>query len=293
MSTSRLLSMARSACWRTYQDYLMPSRLPEYARLLTLAREQGYRLISVEQWAALLADPTASADTRALVLRHDVDTDARLTLPWSQIEQDHGAGASYFYRLSTIDDQAIETVMKRGFHVSYHFEELADVAKARGLRSAAEVIAHMDEIRDRFAANLRALRGRFGWDARIVCSHGDWMNRRLQMRNLELLSDPAFRRQNGIEYETYDEALMTPLRGYYTDAQPPAYWRESGSPFDAIRAGVAPIGLLTHPRQWQPCPRDNAAETWRRLREGLAYRRNAQHPSPPAPPGAPRALRAT
>ncbi|MFT3800666.1 MAG: hypothetical protein QM766_05540 [Burkholderiaceae bacterium] len=250
----------------------MPTRLPEYRRLLTTALDHGYRVISVEEWARLLDQPPGPSIGKLMVMRHDVDTDAALTIKWSEIERDAGVGASYFYRQTTMDGRVIEAVMRAGFHVSYHFEEIAEVAKERRLGSEQAIRQHMPEMQQRFARNLDAMRARFGLDGRIVCSHGDWMNRRLGVRNLELLRDPAFRQQAGVDYETYDEALMTPLNGYYTDSQPPSYWRRSGSPFDAIHAGITPIGVLTHPRQWQPNFASNTAETWRRISEGLAYR---------------------
>lgn len=252
----------------------MPSRLPEYRRLLARASELGYRLISVEQWAELLKSTPSMAEggTRLLVLRHDVDTDAAFTLLSRQVELEFGASASYFYRQSTMDARVIEAVMRDGFHVSYHFEELADVAKKRGLRDAQAVRARMGEIQELFASNLQRLRQQFGWSARIVCSHGDWINRRLGLRNLALLDDPVFRARVNVEHETYDAPLMDPLRGYYTDAQPPIYWRKSGSPVPALEAGLTPLGLLTHPRQWRPSPLSNTAETGRRVAEGLSYR---------------------
>ena len=52
---------------------------------------------------------------------------------------------------------------------------------------------------------------------------------------IELLADPKVRAELDVHHETYDADLMTPLKGYYTDAQPPVWWRQSGSP----RATVA------------------------------------------------------
>ena len=269
-----MVATARSLGWRMYQDYVMPSRLPDYRALLAAAARHGYRVVGVDDWATLLRDGNAATAGRLLVMRHDIDTDAPFSLDWARAEHEVGARASYFFRLSTMQPDVIEAVARLGHHVSYHFEELADVAKARRLRTPEQVKQYMPEIRERFADNLARLRRQFGWDGHVVCSHGDWMNRRLGLRNLELLADPAVRAQLDVRHETYDAELMQPLQGYYTDAQPPAWWRKTGSPLPAIEAGLAPIGILTHPRQWRPNLVTNTRETIRRVSEGLAYARS-------------------
>lgn len=268
---NKLLSLGRLAYWRLYQDFLMSNRNGEYEALLVHALDKGYKVVSVEQWAQLLAEHGATVPFRVMIMRHDVDTDEKQTLESSEVEQRLGVGASYFFRWLTMSPQIIEQVSRRGLHTSYHFEEVADFAKRHRLRSAEQVVARMPEIRDMFAANVDRLRRQFGWSMRMVCSHGDWLNRRLGIRNLALLEDRPFRQQMGIEWETYDEPLMKPMAAYFSDVDAPRWWKPS-HPMDAVSAGVTPIGILTHPKQWRADLRCNAVELYTRISEGLAYR---------------------
>lgn len=271
---STLVRRVRIAGWRLYQDFLMPSRLDIYRALLETAAAQGYRMISVEQWAEVLARDSAGIGEKYFILRHDVDTDPSQTLLSSQIERVYKAQASYFFRLSTMSPQVVRQVADEGFHVSYHFEELATYAKAHRLGSRAEVEAHMPRIRRQFLDNLSGLRRRFALPMRIVCSHGDWMNRRLGIMNHAILADPAFRMEAGIDYETYDAELMDPMQRYISDQAAPVWWRPM-NPTEALRQGISPLGLLTHPRQWRASI-GNVPEIATRLIEGVDYRMGAR-----------------
>ena len=262
------LGFAQTALWRGYQDFLMPSRLHEYRKVLETARDHGYQMISVAQWAQRVeAGHTAG---KIVVLRHDVDTDPRQTLISSQIEQSVGASASYFFRLPTMNAQVVRTVADRGFHVSYHFEELASYAKQYRLRNADEVQTHMPRIQQQFGANLTKLRNKFGLDMRIVCSHGDWMNRKLGVMNHALVADEGLRRELGIDYETYDAALVKPMAAYVSDYPGPWWWRPE-MPATHLEKGIGPIGILTHPRQWRR-RLYNAVDIAQRMYEGAAYK---------------------
>lgn len=260
----------RVAGWRVYQDFLMPNRLDDYRNLLEAAAENGYQMLSVEQWAALIEQRALQAHERYFVLRHDVDTDPTQMLLTIGIERVYKAQASYFFRLSTMDPRVVREVADAGFHVSYHFEELAAYAKEMRLTTGAQVQAKMPQIRRRFLINLSELRRRFALPMDIVCSHGDWMNRRLGIMNHAILADPEFRIEAGIRHETYDAALMAPMNAYISDQPAPVWWRPA-SPIEAVRQGVSPLGLLTHPRQWRPSIL-NAHDIAVRTMEGLSYR---------------------
>ncbi len=265
-----MTGFGKRALFRLYQDFLMSDRLADYEQLLERAAHAGYRFATCEDWADML-ESGAPIEPKVLVLRHDIDTDPACALPWSHMEREVGARGSYFFRLSTLDDTVIREVMDRGCHVSYHFEELADVAKERKLRSRAEVERHMPEICDRFAANVAMLRARYGWSMRVVSSHGDWVNRRLGISNHAITRDPGLRARLGIAWETYDSAMMKPLAAYFSDDDAPAWWKP-GPPEHAIDAGVGPMCVLMHPKQWRLNVQANVQELKRRIAEGLEYR---------------------
>lgn len=255
---------------RLYQDFLMGSRFATLERLLRSATDGGYRIVSVADWADLVEREETSSQ-RLLVLRHDIDTDPATGLAMAEIERDAGAGASFFFRLSTFDPAVVARTRSMGFHVSYHFEELASHSKARGLVTVAAVNAELPVIQQTFAENLLRLRDRFGLPLDIVCSHGDWKNRQLRLSNHALLNDAGLRQQLKIRYETYDPALAAPLAGRFADAALPDIWSPA-DPFAAIAAGHSPLYLLLHPRQWRSSLTANARETTVRIREAIQAR---------------------
>lgn len=273
------LGKVRTAFWRIHQDFLMPHRLAEYRSMLACAVEHGYRIISVEDWAAIVqsksqqsqqSQQSSLANQKLLVLRHDVDTDPTQMLLTAEIEYEFKAGASYFFRLATLNSRVVRTVAERGFHVSYHFEEIASFAKQHRLLSRAQIEARMPEIHALFAANITELRQRFGLPMRLVCSHGDWINRRLGLMNHALLADQSFRDQIGIDFETYDAALVQPMKSYVSDYPAPFWWKPN-PPLAHFKHGDSPLGILTHPRQWRSSIH-NATDIVQRAIEGFRYR---------------------
>lgn len=277
------------AGWRIYQNFLMPSRLPAYRGLLQAARAHGYAVLAVDAaWdamqvpagetvatAAPTAMPATTLPTRTLVLRHDIDTDPATAVAMARIDADEGVRTSYFFRLATAHAPSIQVLMSLGHHVSYHFEEWATVMKARRARDAAGADACLAPARDLFAQNLSALRARFGLPLDIVCSHGDWINRRLARYNETLLADPALRARCGVRLECYDAAFTSGFACNLSDAARPSYWATE-DPLAAIAAGTGPIGLLVHPREWRASWAANAREDWGRFREGRAWRQGGR-----------------
>ena len=268
---SGLTARVRKLGWRLYEELILPNRQDEYRRLLKHARDHGYRVIDNAQWLALQLEGSIAPDERILVMRHDIDTDPRLSLDWHRIETELGCRASYYFRQSTLDESVMKYLADAGVHVSYHFEELAEYAKQNRLRSPAAVEAAMPEIHALFERNLQALRTRFNVPMDVVCSHGDWMNRFLKMPNHMLLQDQALRERLGIRSECYDDNVMKPFACYLSDSNQPHYWVR-GEPFALIEQGVTPLGILTHPKSWRAHWPSNFSELTCRIREALSFR---------------------
>jgi len=253
---------------RIYSDFLMRPRLTEYRALLEAALNQGYEVHSVLsfwQESRRGLDPSR----RYLINRHDVDTDVNTALQMHWIEQDLGVKASYYFRLSTLCVQAMQDIERSGSEASYHFEEIATICKQKGLGTRQEVEQHMPEIRALFRTNFTYVRTRTGLPMLTVASHGDFVNRHLQVANHELLDD-GLRQELGIVVEAYDEALTSLFTERFTDTLYPRFWR-TYSPLVAIERGDPVIHILTHPRHWQSAPLVNLADDLRRLREGVTY----------------------
>jgi hypothetical protein len=264
------LTMARTVWSRVYVDFLMPSRLPAYRSMLEAALTAGYAIESIEQFWGRIVGGTLDPDSRYLILRHDVDTDPGTAAEMWRIERSLGVRGSFYFRLSTIDLRLIEAISADGGEVGYHYEELATIAKRRRLRSRDEVVDHVPEAQELFARHLTRLRDITGLPMRIVASHGDFINRRLHVDNLEILADAAFRRKVGVDLETYDDAFMKHVTARHADAFHPVYWKP-GDPLVAIDRREPVIYVLVHPREWRTAWRVNARDDLRRVAEGARY----------------------
>lgn len=256
---------------RFYADFLLPSRLAEYEQLLKQALQFGYETIPVSRFWELALRGEAVRKTRLLILRHDIDTGAKTARTLWQAERRLGITGSYYFRLSTIDIELMKAIAAQGGEASYHYEELARWCKQKGLASIDEVQAQMPHIRSVFSRNLRELRARTGLPMTVVASHGDFINRKLGIRNTAILDDPELRQELGIQLEVYDKEFLDTVTARFSDAAYPQYWRPA-SPVEAIRAGSPVVYLLIHPRQWQAERLVNAADDINRAAESIAYR---------------------
>lgn len=253
---------------RLYADYLMPSRLQEYDALLRKAADAGYAQVSVRSFFRKLH--RQDSPRRALVHRHDIDSDLRTAKKMFALETRRGVQASYYFRLCTLDFGFMRDIEAAGSEASYHYEEIADFAKRNRIRKGEDVRRRLPEIRELFERNLDRIAGRLGRPLATVASHGDFANRRLQVINHELLRDAALRQRCGIECESYDAELLGAFDIYITDRKHPVYYSPL-SPFDAL-GRYDRICLLTHPVQWETNWLESTRCNFRRLVEEMAWR---------------------
>jgi hypothetical protein len=253
---------------RLYADYLMPSRLAEYEKLLVQANGAGYRQLSVRDFyrAVQRAD---GGPGRVLVHRHDIDSDLRTARKMFELEVRHGVRASYYFRLSTLDIGFMRAIEAAGSEASYHYEEVATYAKHHRLRRGCEVRERFPEIRAQFECNFMRISTELGMQMATVASHGDFANRRLKVINHELLRDPELRRRCGIECESYDNELLRHFDLYVSDRPYPVFYYPV-SPFDAL-GRHARICFLTHPIQWETNWVENTRCNMVRLAEELVW----------------------
>jgi hypothetical protein len=230
--------------------------------------ESDYEFITNGEFARRVRIEQSLGD-KTVVLRHDVDTDPNTALSMLGIEQGLGVVSSYFFRLSTIDFEIMSDVDSYGSEASYHYEEVADFAKQRGLRSRAEITPYLPDIRGQFSDNLTRLRQQSGLPMTTVASHGDFVNRIIGMRNYELL-DANTRGSLGIEAEVYDEDLQGPFTLRFSDRGPPSYWSPY-HPRNIAGNGPSIVYILVHPKHWYARIEANLRELRTRIGEGLSY----------------------
>jgi hypothetical protein len=164
----------------------------------------------------------------------------------------------------------MQDIARSGGEASYHYEELAQVAKDKRLRTREEVLRHMPYIRDLFHCNLDTLKNKSGLPLDIVASHGDFVNRKLRTYNWEILKDKGFRERVGVKLEVYDEAFLCNITSRHSDTLYPVFWKPE-DPLLAVRAGIPVIYALVHPRHWQINWKVNLLDDLRRTAEGVCY----------------------
>lgn len=255
---------------RVVADFFMPSRLAAYEDLLRRAIEHDYTVVPIEQYWEI-AQGDLEPERRYLLLRHDIDTDPGTARSMWEIEDRLGVRGSFFFRLSTLDVGLMQAIDAHGGEASYHYEELATVAKDRHPRTTEAAQALIPEARELFAVNLTRLREVTGLPMSVVASHGDFLNRRLEVKNTEILADPVFRARMGVRLETYDEAFLDTVTSYHRDLLYPGQWMH-GDPYAAIDRGERVVYLLIHPRSWRVDRMGNLRDDVARVREDLAYR---------------------
>ena len=272
------MPFARTLYHRAYSDFLMRSRLGEYRRLLLLALQGGYRFKTIRDAHEELAGSDGPSDSdRWLIVRHDIDTDPGTARRMFEVEQELGTVGTFYFRLSTIDAVLMRAIEAAGGEASYHYEELATVAKRRGVRKG-EAGTVLEEARALFARNIEALRTTTGLPMSTVASHGDFANRYLGTPNTVILADRDLRRRTGIALESYDAAFMDRVGARFSDEGAPRFW-VSGNPDVALGEGVPLVYLLVHPRHWRSNAVVNARDDIGRIAEWLLYwlrRRSAE-----------------
>ena len=255
---------------RIFADFFMPSRLGEFEQLLKCALEHEYRTYSLLQFWRMTEGEKKLPPGNTLLLRHDVDTDVATAERMWEIENSLSVKSTYFFRLSTLNIKLMKRIEDAGSEASYHYEEVATICKRDRIRSQQEVQNRLQDIRALFARNIKQLRERTGLPMRSVASHGDFINRRLGIRNVVILQDLDFRKRVDIDVEAYDESAMRLVESQYSDQAYPSFWIPS-NPTLAIKSGTRVVYVLVHPRHWRTAIKENLVDDIRRLYEEMKY----------------------
>ena len=115
--------MVKKLWYRFYSDFLMPSRLHEYALLIEKSIDSGYEVHSVESFWDEIKKNFAKTQ-KYLILRHDIDTDIKTANAIFNIEKSLGVKGSYYFRLNTLDIELMQRINEYGSEASYHYELL-------------------------------------------------------------------------------------------------------------------------------------------------------------------------
>ncbi len=257
---------------RIYEDYLKKSRLPEYRRTLQMAKEHGYQMVGVLDFARLVR--TGSLEDKKIYLnRHDIDTSPKVAAKMFAIEKEvYGkeGNATYYFRNTTIDINLIHEIDDYGYETGYHYEELATYAKTKKLKSRETIEASISKASEIFLEDLNRFREKTGSLSITIASHGDFINTRYNIQNYEMLKIPEIRNKAGIEVEAYDADVMQYVMERYADQKLLAGY--SNQVVSAFKREVPVVMTLTHPRNWEVDICANTMENLRRMNQDISFR---------------------
>ena len=253
---------------RIVSDYLMFSRLNEYENIIKKSIEYGYTHITLANYYSLLASGKLK-NQKYFIHRHDIDTDLRTTRKMFAIEKKHNIKTSYYFRLSTIDKKLMTEINTFGSEASYHFEEIATFCKQNSIHSKKEALKHIEAIKILFTQNFNRLEKQLGYKFESVASHGDFVNRKLNLKNNEITNDYELRKLLGINCEAYDKTLHNSFDAYISDKPYPVFYSPVNI-FETIGKHKV-ICMLTHPRHWETNLWVNSFDNIKRVIEGLKH----------------------
>jgi hypothetical protein len=261
-------SMLKGIFNRIYADYLMPSRLGEYQRLLQTALDAGYRHLTLSEY---FKEVLEGKDTgKCFLHRHDIDTDVSTARKMFEIENKLGVKTSFYFRLNTLDYALMQEIHVYGSEVGYHYEELAQYCKNKRIMDPIEVEKHFDEIQELFYLNFSRIQDLCAFKINTIASHGDFVNRKLGIANHAFITQSLLDKCN-IDFECYDARLINSIDVLFSDTHYPRYYLPS-NPFDAMKTNHKVIYLLSHTRHWRTAPLENTMDNLKRLWEGINYR---------------------
>lgn len=262
--------MIRSLLHRLISDYGIFNRIRAYEELLRTAISEGYTVMRHCDFVRALDENKPLRD-RVLLVRHDIDTDPNFCFQWLEVEKKLGINTSYFFRLSTAKKSVMQEVVACGGECGYHYEEAATVAKEYRVRDVDTLEQYRDIIEQQFAENVKRIESIAGTRIVSVVSHGDFVNRKLQLPNHSFVNNQLLK-QCQLAYEGYDHRMVSRYSVNISDHLYPTYFRGEVSPMDAIRNHLPVVHLLVHPRHWRSSWYWNTRENVTRLIEGVAYR---------------------
>jgi hypothetical protein len=253
---------------RIYKDYFMPSKLNQYAELIREFNKLGYEFLTFRDYVEKLNE-NSLGEKKYFISRHDIDTDNSTAKAFFEIEKQYNIKATYYFRLSTIDIALMKEIEKYGSEASYHFEEIATYCKIHHIKSIEEVSSHLPKIETLFKENFSNIQNQLGVKLKTVCSHGDFVNRKLGIINNKLTHNQLLREELGIISETYDSKVMKSFDAYISDGTFLLDWETE----DILKrcSGKNIICMLSHPREWRVSILSNTAENIKRVYEGLKW----------------------
>lgn len=223
-----------------------------YLELLRSLLENGYQFVPFEKYSL------QPANSKTVILRHDVDNRPANSYKTALIEKSLGIEGTYYFRIvkQSFKEKYIKKIASLGHEIGYHYEDLAlangDIEKAIQL----------------FELHLKRFASLY--PVKTICMHGSPLSRfdnrllwqKYRYTDFGILSEPYFdidfstvlyltdtgRRWDGAKVSVRDKApksTLTPLSDAYK-------FKCTTDIIEAARLGSLPdkIMLNFHPQRW-------------------------------------------
>lgn len=261
--------MIKTIYHRLYSDFFLPDRMDDFRSIISSAKASGYIHLTLSDYYNRLTSSTIDSDQKIFLHRHDIDSDVTTARRFYKIEKEEGIKTSFYFRLNTIDVKLMRELHDDGFEVGYHFEELAQYCKDHSIFSRSSIDLKMDELRKIFTGNLLQIEKRIGFKIKTIASHGDFVNRKLNITNYAFINQELLD-QCGLLFECYDTRLTKSYSWTGSDCGYPNFFKGE-NPLLAIQKRLPVVYLLTHPRHWHVAPIENLTDNIVRLKEGIPF----------------------
>ena len=225
-----------------------------YRTLLFALKEAGYQCMTFEQYCR----QQPPADSKIVILRHDVDKRPTNSVRVAAVEQEMGITASYYFRIvpESNNPQAIRAIASMGHEIGYHYEDMA-LCKGDKEKAYRSFLHNLSYFRSFYPVTTICMHGApvSAYDGRDL-----WRNA-YDYRKENVIGEPYF----DIDFDTMLYLTDTGMRwdGFRVSVRDKvpqqSKWVEQGLVFhttsDIIRwlheqHPTTNIMITTHPQRW-------------------------------------------
>ncbi|MES2588626.1 MAG: hypothetical protein V4622_06550 [Bacteroidota bacterium] len=255
---------------RIISDYFLKNRMDVYEKIISSAIEKDYEFVSHKDFYELVKN-NELVGKKLFLIRHDIDTDPKLSYQWLKVEEKYKVKTTYYFRLKTLDFKLMNFIHQSGIHCGYHFEEIATYAKKYNLKNLAILRSKYSEVEQDFKKNLKEINSKLNFKIESIASHGDFANRIFGASNFDFINQELLK-ETDLLFECYDPLFIDNFTTIISDYEYPTFYRGNKNVLQAIEDNDQIIHFLVHPKHWRSNWYWNTKEAFNRLIEGIKYR---------------------
>lgn len=244
---------------RIYNDYFLPERMDEYEKLLKSYLEKNYEFLCIKDYQKM------KNNQKYIFIRHDIDSDVIYARKMFEVEKKLNIHTTYYFRLETLDKELIKEILDYGSEVGYHYEEIATFCKKNKKFNKDFIDKNLVKIQELFQKNINFIQEEYNIKLSSIASHGDFINRKINLTNQYLYTNELKNKLNLIE--AYD--IETNIEFRTSDCMYPKFFKED--PLKGLKENKKRVLLLIHTRYWGKNPCERIKLDFKRLIDAIKY----------------------